>query len=246
MGGQEVGYREGQTVTHEFSPAHKKGVYEAIARRRTSYTFVAAPLSDALLARLLLAAHHAGSVGFMQPWNFVVIRDLATRQRVHTHVDAERRKAAEAFAGERRERYLALKLEGIVDAPVNLCVTCDPTRHGPAVIGRNTIKEADVYSTCCAIQNLWLAARAEGVGVGWVSIWEPEALRALLGIPAHVIPVAYLCLGYVASFAARPSLEIDGWLPRVPLPELVFAERWGGGLSTGFYQQLQAERFLDV
>ena len=233
-------------MNNEFPPAFKRGVYEAIVRRRDMRDFVPDPVSDEVLARLLMAAHHAGSVGFMQPWNFIVIRDLAIRKKVHAHVDSERLKAAQTFSGARREKYLSLKLEGILDAPLNLCVTCDPTRNGPSVIGRNTIKESDLYSTCCAIQNLWLSARAEGIGVGWVSILEQETLRTLLGIPDHVIPVAYLCVGHVTHFADRPLLETIDWLPRLPLSELVFGDQWGDSPSAVLQEQLKKTLVTDA
>src|SRR5207253_8923834 len=126
-------------------------------------------IPNEILVRILNAAHHAASVGFMQPWNFIVVKDLELRRRIHAHVDAERKRAAEKFEGERREKYLSYKLEGILDSALNICITCDTARCGPVVLGRNTIRETDVYSTCCAVQNLWLAARVEGIGVGWVS-----------------------------------------------------------------------------
>src|SRR5205085_1327622 len=126
----------------------------------------------------------------------------------------ENERAAANYAGDRADLYRSLKLEGLEDAPINLCVTCDRTRGGPHVLGRNTIIDTDVYSTCCAVQNLWLAARVEGVGVGWVSILEPASLREFLGIPEHVIPVAYLCIGYVHEFPDKPMLQTTGWLPR--------------------------------
>ena len=210
-----------------FPAAWRRGVYEAIARRRDMRSFRPEAVPWETLSRILMAAHQAGSVGFSQPWNFVVIEDIGLRRKVHAHVEAERLRAASAFEGERRERYLAYKLEGILDAPLNICVTCDRTRFGPAIIGRNTIADADIYSTCAAVQNLWLAARAEGVGVGWVSILEPNELRRLLGIPEHVVPVAYLCVGLVESFPDRPMLETTGWLPQLPLRELVWGDRWG-------------------
>src|SRR3990172_7672082 len=147
-------------------------LYEAIEGRRDIRHFRPDPIGPEVLARILLAAHHAGSVGFMQPWNFIVIDDIEMRREIRRHVESERVRAAEAFEGPRREKYLSFKLEGILDAPINLCVTCDRSRSGPAVLGRYTIPETDIYSTCCAIQNLWLAARSEGVGVGWVSILE--------------------------------------------------------------------------
>ena len=226
-------------MNNEFPPARKQGVYDAIVGRRDVRAFLPDPVSDEVLGRLLVAAHHGPSVGFMQPWNFLVIRDPALRARIRAHVDEERIEAAKAFTGERREKYLTLKLEGILEAPLNLCVTCDPNRAGPAVIGRNTIRETDLYSTCCAVQNLWLAARAEGLGVGWVSILKPGHLRTLLDIPDHVIPVAYLCIGHVAGFPDRPLLESLGWLARLPLSDLVFRDRWGLAPTTPLRASLE-------
>jgi len=209
-------------------PAHwRRGVYEAIARRRDLRSFRPDPIPHDTLARILAAAHQAGSVGFMQPWDFIVVEDVALRGAIRAHVDAERVRAADAFTGARREQYLAYKLEGILEAPLNLCVTCDRERSGPAVLGRHTIRDTDLYSTCAAIQNLWLAARAEGVGVGWVSLYDPDTLRGLLDLPPHVVPVAYLCVGRVDEFPERPTLETSGWLPRRRLRELVHADRFG-------------------
>ena len=181
-----------------------------------------------MLARILSAAHQAGSVGFSQPWNFIVVDDIEVRRKIHDHVDAERLRAAEGFAAERRAQYLSFKLERILDAPVNVCVICDRTRFGPAIIGRNTIYDTDIYSTCVAIQNLWLAARAEGIGVGWVSILKLEVIGQGLGIPDHVVVVGYMCIGYPVEFAERPLLETVGWLPRLSLSELGFSNRWNG------------------
>lgn len=211
---------------HAFPEAWRRGLYETITRRRDMRSFLPDPIPDETLARILLAAHQAGSVGLSQPWNFLVVENREVRGQVRTHVEAERLRAAETFEKERREKYLSFKLEGILDAPINLCVTCDQQRFGPAVIGRNTIPETAIYSTCCAIQNLWLAARAEGIGVGWVSIMEPAVLRTILGIPDRVVPVAYLCVGFVESFPERPVFESRGWLPRLPLHEVVFHDRW--------------------
>ena len=224
-----------------FPDTWKRGLYEAIARRRDIRSFRPDPIPNEILARILSAAHQAGSVGFMQPWNFIVIEDQQLRARVRAHVESERLRAAESFDGERRDRYLSYKLEGILDAPLNLCVTCDRARFGPAVIGRNTMQDTDIYSTCAAIQNLWLAARAEGIGVGWVSILRPDELRHLLAIPEHVVPVGYLCLGYVESFPERPMLETTGWLPRTALSELVFFERWGEAPPPGLLDALREQ-----
>jgi len=209
-----------------FPSAWRRGVYEAITRRRDIRSFRSDPVPPDTLARILSAAHQAGSVGFSQPWNFIVIDDLDIRKEIRRHVEAERLRAATAFPPERREKYLAFKLEGILDAPLNICITCDRKRFGPAVLGRNTMRDTDVYSTCAAIQNLWLAARAEGIGVGWVSLLQPDALREMLGIPSDVVVVGYLCLGFPEEFPKRPMLETAGWLPRVPLTELVFRNHW--------------------
>ena len=203
-------------------------VYEAIYTRRDVRHFRADPLDDAVLRRILDAAHHAGSVGFMQPWNFIVIRDLDTRLRVRNIFDRENAAAAENYSGPRRQLYESLKLEGILESAVNICVTCDRARTDP-VLGRNTMLDTDLYSTCCAVQNLWLASRAEGVGVGWVSIVCPHALSDLFGLPENVVPVAYLCVGYPQEFRERPMLEEVGWRERLPLDQVVFYERWGQG-----------------
>lgn len=212
---------------HAFPDAWRRGVYEAIARRRDMHSFLPDPLAPEVIARILGAAHQAASVGFSQPWNFVLVQDMGLRRRVHAHVQEERLRGAQRFEGERRQKYLSMKLEGILEGPVNLCVTCDRSRFGPAVLGRNTVPDADLYSTCGAVQNLWLAARAEGVGVGWVSILQPEALRELLELPDHVVPVAYLEMGYVETFPERPTLQTQGWLPRLPLENIVYQNAWG-------------------
>ncbi|MHB1559682.1 MAG: 5,6-dimethylbenzimidazole synthase [Isosphaeraceae bacterium] len=201
-------------------------VYEAIYTRRDIRHFRPEPVPDDVLLRILQAAHHAGSVGFMQPWNFLVVRSPEVRRGIVEVFERENARAAENYAGARRELYDSMKLQGIVDAPINLAVTCDRGRNGPHVLGRNSIADTDLYSTCCAIQNLWLAARAEDVGIGWVSILEPEAVKALLGIPDAVRLVAYLCVGYPVQFEDRPMLERLGWEKRVPLRELVFEDRW--------------------
>ena len=177
--------------------------------------------------RILDAAHHAPSVGFSQPWDFVLVRDGETRRRIKRSFEAARAEAAAELDGERREAYESLKLEGILESALNVCVTYDHARSGPFVIGRSSMPEAGVYSVCCAIQNLWLAARAEGIGVGWVSILSSADLREALGLPASITPVAYLCLGHVSEFAQRPDLEEAGWLGRMALGDVIHYERWG-------------------
>lgn len=212
----------------------KAAVYKTIYGRRDVRSFFKPdPLPTEVLTRILLAAHHAGSVGFMQPWNFIVVEDLAVRRQVRESFEREREEAATLFEPGRREKYLSFKLEGILEAPVNLIVTCDPERFGPQVIGRHSIPETDVYSTCCAIQNLWLAARAENVGVGWMSILRREDLYRIFEIPKHVKIVAYLCLGYVTHFPERPDLERLEWGKRLELERLVFFESWGKGPAGG-------------
>ncbi len=212
---------------HAFAPERKAGVYDAIYQRRDIRSFLPDRIPDSTIAALLKAAHHAPSVGFMQPWNFLLIADVETKQRVHDLFAQENQAAALFFPDGRRDHYLTLKLAGILEAPINLCVTCDPTRGGTQVLGRNSIPETDVYSTATAVQNLWLAARAEGVGVGWVSILKNAQLREILQIPPHIIPVAYLCLGYVAAFEREPELQRKGWARRTPLSDLVYYEGWG-------------------
>ncbi|MGE0240722.1 MAG: 5,6-dimethylbenzimidazole synthase [Parvibaculaceae bacterium] len=211
----------------DFDDAARAAVYRAIfTRRDIRAAFLKDPIPDEVLARLLLAAHHAPSVGFMQPWSFIVIRDAGRRTRIRDLVMAARAEEVGHVEGARQELYRSLKLEGILEAPVNLCVTCDRTRAEGSPLGRWHNPEMDLYSTVCAVQNLWLAARAEGIGMGWVSILDKAALKSLLGIPAHVVPVAYLCLGYVGDFARTPELENKGWRARRPLADLIASETW--------------------
>ena len=209
--------------------AEREAVYKTIyGGRDVRSLFKPDPVPPAVLGRILDAAHHAGSVGYMQPWNFIVIEDPAVKQKVKQAFERERDEAAKLFDPEKKKKYLSYKLEGILEAPINLVVTSDPDRFGPQVLGRHSVPETDVYSTCCAIQNLWLAARAENVGVGWVSILKREDLYAILGIPPRITIVAYLCLGFVTHFPDRPDLEWLGWGKRLPLGELISFNRWGG------------------
>lgn len=210
-----------------FEPSEKQAVYRAIETRRdVRNEFLSTPLPPELVKRLLQAAHHAPSVGFMQPWNFILIRDEARRQQVHNLFTTANDEASAMFEGDRQARYQTLKLEGILKSPLNICITCDRTRGGKVVLGRTHNLEMDLYSTVCAVQNLWLAARAEGVGVGWVSIYHADELKTLLGIPAHVAIVAYLCVGYVDKLYLEPELAAKGWRQRLPLETLIFEERW--------------------
>ncbi len=210
-----------------YGDREREAVYRAIATRRDVRSgFLDEPLPDDLLRRLLAAAHCAPSVGLMQPSRFIVVRDLAVRTTIHGIFRDANAEALATYAGEQRERYAALKLEGILEAPQNLCVVCDPASSRGHKLGRHTMPETAVYSTVCAIQNLWLAARTEGVGVGWVSILDPFRLRSVLNIPEHIIPVAYLCLGYVSHFASEPELERQGWENRIPLERVVCYDKY--------------------
>jgi 5,6-dimethylbenzimidazole synthase len=212
---------------HAFSEPERAAVYRAIAERRDVRRFRPEPVPDEVLQRLLRAAAHAPSVGYSQPWNFLLICDRHVRQAVHQAFLRANAEAREMFPPERRDFYSALKLEGILESALNICVTCDRGRFGPVVLGRTCQPDMDLFSTVCAVQNLWLAARAEGVGVGWVSILKPDDLRDLLGLPEGVVPVAYLCVGYTDGFAAEPELKTRGWLPEVPLAELLYYDHWG-------------------
>jgi len=210
-----------------FNEAERKAVYRVIAERRdVRRGFLDAPLPDDLIGRLLAAAHNAPSVGLMQPSRFIVIRDYGIRRAVHEIFETANRQAINSYSGEQAERYSGLKLEGILEAPQNLCVLCDPGSERGHRLGRQTMPETAVYSTVCAIQNLWLAARSEGVGVGWVSILDRVKLCELLNIPDHLTLVAYLCLGYVEGFASEPDLERFGWESRVDLKTVVSYDRY--------------------
>jgi 5,6-dimethylbenzimidazole synthase len=209
-----------------FAGGDRDAVYRAIHQRRDVRLFRDEPVDDALLARLLAAGHAAPSVGFMQPWSFLVVRSAATKARVKDLYLRERQAAACFFDEPRRSQYLGLKLEGICEAPVNICVTCDPTRGGTQVLGRNSQPETDVYSTCLAVENIWLAARSEGLGVGWVSILKAGELRDILAIPPHVVPVAYLCAGWPVDLPPRPMLQDVGWRDRLALRDVIRGERF--------------------
>lgn len=214
--------------TAPFSEAERDAVYRAIhTRRDVRNEFLSDDVPRDVLMRILDAAHHAPSVGFMQPWNFILIRDAATRRVVHEAFQRAARAEEAELAPERRAHYRSLKLEGIITAPLNICVTCDRARHGATGLGRTQQPDTDILSTACAVQNLWLAARAEGVGVGWVSILQASDLQEILGVPPGVAIVAYLCVGYVDRAFPRPELEVRRWAARLPLENLIFENRWG-------------------
>jgi 5,6-dimethylbenzimidazole synthase len=217
------------TQAEAFSVADRDAVYRAIETRRdVRDQFLPDPLPEDLIGRLLHAAHNAPSVGFMQPWNFVLVRDPAVRAKAWQAFNRANEEAALMFEGERRDTYRSLKLEGIRKAPLSICVTSDPHRGGAVVLGRTHNPRMDAFSTVCAVQNLWLAARAEGVGVGWVSIFHDADIRALLDIPEKIEIVAWLCLGFVDELYREPELAVKGWRQRLPLEDLIFHDRWQG------------------
>ena len=200
-------------------------MHRVIAERRDIRRFRPDAVPADTLERILTAAHRAPSVGLMQPWRLIVIAQEQTRLEIRRLAQRERLRQADRF-DERAGQFLDQKIEGVIEAPLGIVVCCD---HGPPdaeVLGRGTIPETDVYSTACAIENLWLAARAEGLGVGWVSFYRPDDLRGLLGIPATVDPLAYLCVGWPDERPVRPGLESAGWAARLPLDEVVMAEHW--------------------
>jgi 5,6-dimethylbenzimidazole synthase len=210
-----------------YNEAEREAVYRVIAERRdVRRGFLDVPLPDDLIGRLLAAAHSAPSVGLMQPSRFILIRDFGIRKKVHQIFEDANKRAIDGYNSEQAERYSGLKLEGILEAPQNLCVLCDRASERGHGLGRQTMPETAIYSTVCAIQNLWLASRSEGVGVGWVSILDPTELCSLLNIPDHLTLVAYLCLGYVEGFASEPDLERFGWERRVDLKTIVSYDRY--------------------
>ena len=223
-----------------FSESEKAALYRTIFERRDIRRFRPDPVPTTTLARILEAAHHAPSVGFMQPWNFILIRERSLRERVHAGFCRANADARNQFAGDRGERYAALKLEGILESPLNICVTCDRDRFGPVVLGRTCQADMDLFSTVCAVQNLWLAARAEGIGVGWVSIIHADELARILALPATIVPVAYLCVGYAEEFLPEPELQTAGWLPRLPLSDVLRFETWDS-LPTMEWEELRRQ-----
>jgi 5,6-dimethylbenzimidazole synthase len=202
-------------------------LYDAIHRRRdTRREFTGAPIAPAVLHRMLSAAHAAPSVGMSQPWDFVLVRARDTLTAFRDHVAAERETFAASLTGERAETFSRIKIEGICESGLGVVVGYDPTRGGRQVLGRHAIDDAGLYSVVCAIQNLWLAATAEGLGVGWVSFYREDFLRELVGMPDYTRPVAWLCVGHVAGLPDVPDLEHHGWRDRCPLHTVVHEERY--------------------
>ena len=202
-------------------------IYDVIHRRRdTRREFTGEPVAEDVLERVLLAAHAAPSVGMSQPWDFVLIRSPQTLQAFGDHVAGQRDVFAAELSGERADVFAKIKIEGIRESGLGIVVGYDPTRGGPQVLGRHAIPDAGLYSVVCAIENLWLAATAEGLGVGWVSFYREEFLRSLVGMPDHVRPVAWLCVGPVADLPDTPDLERYGWRSRSSLQAVLHEERY--------------------
>lgn len=218
----------------KISKSEREGFYKILFSRRDvrSHFTDKKDIAISTLFKILDAAHHAPSVGFSQPWNFIVIKDIQTREKIRNSFLKEYKKSVEMLETDkkRKKKYQSLKLEGILESNINICITYDSTRFGPFIIGTTSIPDTGIYSVCCAIQNLWLAARAEEVGVGWVSILSNKDLKKILLIPKHIKPIAYLCLGYVSEFIDKPDLERSKWLQRMNLKDLVFLEKWGNDL----------------
>ena len=215
---------------HSYSELEQAAIYKVIAERRDMRHFLPTPIAPELLTKLLQAAHHAPSVGLMQPWRFIRIGDSTLRKQIHQLVDEERANTAQAIGeletASRMAEFLKLKVEGILDCGELLIATlCD--KREQHVFGRRTLPEMDIASVSCAIQNMWLAARAEGIGMGWVSLFDPEKLATLLHMPQDAKPIAVLCLGYVNSFYKEPMLVETGWCEAKPLSEMLMENGWG-------------------
>lgn len=212
------------TNPHAYSQVERDAIYRAIRERRDMRHFLPDPVDPEIFDRLLLAAHHAPSVGFMQPWRFVRITDRSLREQIHGLVEEERQATARALQ-EREDQFMKLKVEGVLDCGEVLIISL-MERRDKHIFGRRTLPEMDLASVSCAIQNLWLAARAEGLGVGWVSLFDPEALKTLLNMPADSHPVAILCIGHVSEFYTEPMLAQENWAKRADLKMLVAENQW--------------------
>ncbi len=210
-------------MPHQYSEEKRSAIYRVIAERRDMRHFTSAPVPEEILQRVLHAAHQAPSVGLMQPWRFIRITSADLRRKIHALVEAERQLTAKAM-GERDEEFLKLKVEGVRECAELLVVVLAP--DDGTIFGRRTLPEMNLASVACAVQNLWLAARAEGVGMGWVSLFDPAELASLLDVPDGGKPVAILCLGQVDEFYALPMLQLEGWRNPKPLSELLFENGW--------------------
>ena len=222
------------TNNKSISKNDREGFYKILfSRRDVRSHFIKKEIPLSTILRIINAAHHAPSVGYSQPWNFIMIKDEDTRKKIKESFLKEHEKAIKLLDNDKikQTKYKSLKLEGILESNINICVTYDYTRFGPFIIGNTTIPETGIYSVCCAVQNLWLAARAEEIGMGWVSIISNKELKKILKIPKHIKPIAYLCLGYVSEFSIQPDLEKSKWLQRINLNDIIYIEKWGESLD---------------
>ncbi|MDB5054380.1 MAG: cob(II)yrinic acid a,c-diamide reductase [Bacilli bacterium] len=210
-----------------FTEEEKAALYKVIYTRRDIRTFLSHPVPSETVIKLLDAAHHAPSVGFMQPWNFILVTSNEIKSRLAWAADKERRALAIHYEGERETQFLSLKVEGLKQAPLTICITSDPTRGGSHVLGRNSMPETDILSTACAIQNMWLAACAEGLAMGWVSFYKKNDIRDILDIPPHIDPIALMSIGYTDNYPAIPILESANWETRKSLRNLIYNDKWG-------------------
>ena len=212
-----------------FSKEEQEAIYKVIATRRDVRTFSNRPVSEDTLLRIIQAAHHGPSVGFMQPWNFIIVRSQEVKDKLAWAADKEKRALAIHYEDrdEKHQKFLSLKIEGLKQAPITICITCDPTRGGSHVLGRNSIPETDMLSTACAIQNMWLAATAEGLAMGWVSFYKKNDVRDILAIPPHIEPLALMSVGYTDNYPVKPILEATGWRERIDFDELLYGDKWG-------------------
>lgn len=209
---------------HRFLEQQRLGVYRAIDERRDMRHFLPDPIEPETFSRLLQAANSAGSVGLMQPWRFIRITEIGLRKKIHSLVEQERQETAIAL-GERKEEFMKLKVEGVLDC-AELLIVALPNKRDHHIFGRRTMPEMDIASVSCAIQNLWLAARAEGLGMGWVSLFDPDELALLLKMPKGSRPVAILCLGHVKEFYSKPMLELEKWALKRPVDDFVSENEW--------------------
>lgn len=211
-----------QTSEHDLS------FYQTLfSRRDVRGEFLPDTIPPDKLARILQAAHHAPSVGYSQPWDFILVKQAAIKQQVYQAFNQANIEASQMFSKQKRKAYNNLKLQGINSAPINILLTCDRSRGGEVVLGKTHQSEMDIYSCVCAIQNLWLAARFEDIGMGWVSIIKPQHLVEIFKLPESVKPIAYLCLGYVSSFRDKPELQEKRWADRLPIETLLHENQWG-------------------
>jgi 5,6-dimethylbenzimidazole synthase len=226
--GGAMAERVGELMDRPFSATERETIYRLIRSRRDIRQFASEPIPPETLLRILEAAHHAPSVGFMQPWNFILITSLELRGQIKALFEEVNEREARQVADDAKQRlYRSLKLEGLLESPMNIAVTCDRRRGKPFILGRAPVPDTDVYSTCLAIQNMWLAARAEGVGIGWVSILDYSQVERLLGLPEGIQLIAYLCIGFPREFRPQPMLAEVGWRSRIRLDGLIYQDAWG-------------------